>query len=141
MFIAATAFTYVSCHHDSPKVPGVDYTNVTIVNDFPMDINSFRYEVNVYRYIDLGHVAFYKKFIGTLNVNNPTIENVDIPPHTAYQINVRLWSNDCSTSCVGSCNMPPSLPGGYPEYYDFLDNLSGIGVVETLINLPAVACN
>jgi hypothetical protein len=117
---------FYGCPSDNIPVPGVDFTTVIVTNDFPMDINSFHYEVTVYRYRESSYATEYRFYSGDLDVNNPTIENVDIPPHSAYQINFRLFSNDCSSSCLGSCVTSLSLTGGYPEYYDFIDNLSGM---------------
>jgi len=137
----AAILTISSCGPKDDPVPGVDFTTVTVTNDFPMDINSFHYEITVYRYREFSYATEYRFYSGDLDVNNPTISNIDIPPHTAYQISVRLFSNDCSLVCAGSCVQPPFVTGGYPEYYKSVDNLTGVGEVETFIELPYVSCN
>ena len=144
MFIAAAAFTYVSCNTPDDWEPTISATTTLCLEDqFNPDINTLSGDVWVYKYLDAGNAVLYSHRENVhVDANNPFIENVGLPLGTAYQIVVELKSDDCSLTCAGSCVHPPNLMGGYPVFHGSMDDMSGMTYASTTFAaLELIGCD
>jgi len=117
MFIAATAFTYVSCgpKDDQPKQ---NFVNIALANDYLSvcpDIHNLYYTVSVYEINSNGSWEEFQEYNGAITSTNFSIPHIQVPYRS--RIKVTLASNDCTSCCSGSCSLPaPISQAGYAVF-------------------------